>query len=160
METNTLTFNNLEKALTNFLNDFVSTYKSLLIRDNKKASGDLINSIKALNIEFNTTKYTGSISLKNYWKYVEYGRKPGKFPPPKKILNWVKVKKILPKPVKGIKPTEKQLAFLISRKIARDGIKPGNQFSEALNLVWTKYEKIISDAITKDLSETIDIIKL
>lgn len=160
METNTLTFNNLEKALTNFLNDFVSTYKSLLIRDNKKASGDLINSIKALNIEFNTTKYTGSISLKNYWKYVEYGRKPGKFPPPKKILNWVKVKKILPKPIKGIKPTEKQLAFLISRKIARDGIKPGNQFSEALNLVWTKYEKIISDAITKDLSETIDIIKL
>lgn len=160
METNTLTFNNLEKALTDFLNDFVSTYKSLLIRDNKKASGDLINSIKALNIEFNTTKYTGSISLKNYWKYVEYGRKPGKFPPPKKILNWVKVKKILPKPIKGIKPTEKQLAFLISRKIARDGIKPGNQFSEALNLVWTKYEKIISDAITKDLSETIDIIKL
>lgn len=160
METNTLTFNNLEKALTDFLNDFVSTYKSLLIRDNKKASGDLINSIKALNIEFNTTKYTGSISLKNYWKYVEYGRKPGKFPPPKKILNWVKVKKILPKPIKGIKPTEKQLAFLISRKIARDGIKPGNQFSEALNLVCTKYEKIISDAITKDLSETIDIIKL
>lgn len=160
METNTLTFNNLEKALTDFLNDFVSTYKSLLIRDNKKASGDLINSIKALNIEFNTTKYTGSISLKNYWKYVEYGRKPGKFPPPKKILNWVKVKKILPKPIKGIKPTEKQLAFLISRKIARDGIKPGNQFSEALNLVWTKYEKTISDAITKDLSETIDIIKL
>lgn len=160
METNTLTFSNLEKALENFVNDFVSTYKSLLIRDNKKASGDLVNSIKPLNIEFKSSKYTGSISLKNYWKYVEYGRKPGKFPPTKNILKWIKVKPILPRPVSGIKPTEKQLAFLISRKIARDGIKPGNQFEEALNLVWNKNEKLISDAITKDLSETIDMIKL
>lgn len=165
METNTLTievfsFTNLQKALNNFLNDLVNTYKNLLIRDNKKASGDLINSIKLRNIEFKNNKYQGSISLASYWKYVEYGRKPGKFPPPNKILKWIKIKPIIPRPNNGIKPTEKQLGFLISRKIARDGIKAGNQLSEALDLVWARNEKAISDAIELDLTTSIDLIKI
>lgn len=160
METNTLTFPNLEKAINDFIDDFVNTYKGLLIRDNKKATGDLIRSIKPIEIQFETNKYSGSISLAYYWKYVEYGRRPGKFPPPNKILDWVKIKPVIPRPVNGIKPTEKQLAFLISRKIARDGIEAGNQFKEALDLCWTKNKNKISDAISIDLQSNIDLIKI
>jgi len=160
METNALTFPNLEKAINDFVSDFVDTYKGLLIRDNKKATGDLIRSIKPIEIQFETNSYSGSISLANYWKYVEYGRRPGKFPPPNKILDWVKIKPVIPRPVNGIKPTEKQLAFLISRKIARDGIEAGNQFKEALDLTWAKNKNKISDAISIDLQSNIDLIKI
>lgn len=160
METNSLTFPNLEKALNDFISDFINTYKGLLIRDNKKATGDLIRSIKPIEINFESSKYTGSISLAYYWKYIEYGRRPGKFPPPNKILDWVKIKPVIPRPINGIKPTEKQLAFLISRKIARDGIKPGNQLEEALNLSWAKNKDNISNAISADLQEMINIIEI
>lgn len=160
METNSLTFTNLENALNNFITDFINTYKGLLIRDDKKATGDLIRSIKPIEIQFETNKYSGSISLANYWKYVEYGRRPGKFPPPNKILDWIKIKPVIPRPVNGIKPTEKQLAFLISRKIARDGIEAGNQFKEALDLTWAKNKDYISDAISTDLAANIELIKI
>ena len=145
METITLelSLSNTQNALDKFISDFISTYKSLLIRDNKKASGNLINSIKPLTIDFTSSKLTGSIKLAEYWKYVEYGRKPGdKFP-------------LLPRPINGIKPTD-----LISRKIARDGIKAGNQYSEALDLVWERNKDNISNAISLDLQQIIDTIKL
>lgn len=160
MEENTLKFVNLANALDRFVKDFTDTYKSLLRRDGKKATGNLIKSVTPLQISFGTGKYEGSVSLADYWKYVEYGRKKGgKFPPYAKILEWVRVKPVLPRPVNGLKPpTEKQLAFLICRKIARDGIEPGNQFDEALNLVWARQEANISSAITDDLQEAVNLI--
>lgn len=161
METDALTFTHLQGALDVFIDDFVKTYKGLLIRDNKKATGNLIDSVKSLELEFANNKYTGSISLASYWKYVEYGRrKGGKFPPFNKILEWVKVKPVLPREINGIKPTQKQLTFLICRKIARDGIEPGNQYKEALDLTWAKHRKNISDAISIDIEEQINLIKI
>ena len=168
METNSLTFPNLEKALNDFISDFINTYKGLLIRDDKKASGDLLRSIKPIEINFESSKYTGSISLREYWKYIEYGTGPQHIPDKRqqywpqrdKILKWIKVKPVIPRPVNGIKPTEKQLAFLISRKIHDDGIKPGRQFAEALNLTWAKNKDYISDAISTDLQSNIDLIKI
>lgn len=161
METITLEtgFKNLQKALDLFITDFCSVYKGMLIRDGKKATGNLIASVKPLEIEFSNDRMSGSISIADYWKYVEHGRRPGgKFPPFDKILEWVRVKPILPRPVNGLKPTDRQIAFLISRKIARDGIEPGNQFSEALDLVWARQKQNISDAITADIGDMVDLI--
>lgn len=159
MDQNVLKFNNLEKALNDFLNDFVENYRRELVNDGKKATGNLIRSIKNYGIEFNNGKVYGEISIADYWKYVEYGRRPGKFPPINKILAWVKVKPILPRPQNGLKPpTQEQIAFLVARKIAREGIKPGNQFTTALGDTWKRHEKRISDAITLDLQQSIDLI--
>ena len=168
METNSLTFSNLEKALNDFISDFINTYKGLLIRDDKKASGDLLRSIKPIEIEFSSNKISGSISLREYWNYIEYGTGPQHIPdkrqqywPPRdKILKWIKVKPVIPRPNNGIMPTEKQLTFLISRKIHDDGIKPGRQFTEALNLTWAKNKNKISDAISLDLAANIELIKI
>lgn len=154
-----ISFVNLQIALNSLIEDFIKTYKGLLIRDNKKASGNLISSLKPLSIQFTNGKVEADISIASYWKYVEYGRRPGKFPPVNKILEWIKIKPVIPRPMNGLKPpTEPQLAFLIARKIAREGIKPGNQFEEALNITWAKYEKQISDAISKDLNEMVDLV--
>lgn len=161
METSTLSFDNLQIALDSFINDFIQTYKGLLIRDDKKASGNLISSLKPVTIQFKNNKFEADISIASYWKYVEYGRRPGKFPPVNKILNWIKVKPVIPRPMNGLKPpTEPQLAFLIARKIARDGIKAGNQFKEALDMTWNRHYNDISSAITQDLNQAINLVTL
>lgn len=155
----TTDFKNLQATLAQFIQGLIQTYKSLLIRDGKKATGNLIKSIRPLDIKYSNNQMTLSISLASYWKYVENGRKPGKFPPMNNILDWIKIKPVIPRPMNGLKPpTEPQLAFLIARKIARDGIKPGNQFEEALKLSWTKWEQPISNAISKDLNQAIDVV--
>ena len=60
--------------------------------------------------------------LQDYWKYVEYGRKPGTFPNVGKIQEWIKIKPVIPRPLtNGIVPTEKQLSFLIGRSIKEKG---------------------------------------
>lgn len=157
MEEISLNFNNLNTLLNEFINDFINTYKSYLIRDKKNASGNLISSIQNLSIRFEGNQIVGEISLASYWKYIEYGRKPGKFPPPNAILSWVKTKPILPRPMNGLKaPSDKQLAFLIGRKIARDGIKPGNQFNQALNDTWERWKDRISQAISIDIQTVVN----
>jgi len=160
MEEITLKYNNLISSLNLFINDFMNTYKSLLIRDGKKASGNLIKSIGNVNITFQNGQINGEISLASYWKYVEYGRRPGKFPPPDSILDWVKIKPVIPRPNNNIPTSQNQLAFLIGRKIAREGIKPGNQFNEALEITWKKWENNISSAISTDINEIIQNITL
>lgn len=160
METE-IRFEKTEAAIAAFLQDFVSTYKGLLIRDGKKASGNLINSIREYSIELSGNGIEGSIELASYWKYVEYGRKPGKWPPRDKILEWIKIKPVLPRPVNGLKPpTQEQMAFLICRKIGKDGIEPGNQFSEALDIVWQRKKQEIESAVSKDLQAAVDLIRI
>ena len=158
MEEAALNYTSLITSLNGFINDFMNTYKSLLIRDGKKASGNLINSIRNVDIAFNNGEITGEFSLASYWKYVEYGRRPGKFPPLQNILDWVKIKPVIPRPVNGLKaPSEKQLAFLISRKIAKDGIKAGNQLQEALEITWSKWENTLSQSISEDIQRMVDM---
>ena len=66
-----------------------------------------------------------TFNLPKEWAYVESGRKPGKFPPPDAIRKWITVKPLVPRAGKnGRVPTIRQMAFLIGRKIAEQGIKP------------------------------------
>lgn len=147
-----ITLTSTQSIIEQFINDFVSTYKSFLIRDGKKASGNLINSVKNLGTTVTQSGIEANISIADYWKYVENGRRQGKFPPPDKMLEWVKVKHILPRSSE-LKITEPQLAYLVGRKIARYGIKPGNQFQEALDLTWDKWKLQITAAVNADLSK-------
>lgn len=72
-------------------------------------------------ITFQVDNLTITFNMPEYWKYIEYGRGSGKFPPPPAILDWITKKNILPRPINGITPTNNQLAFLIGRKISREG---------------------------------------
>lgn len=78
------------------------------------------------------------LELAEEWKYVEYGRKPGKFPNIGAMIEYVRNKPITPKPFtlpngKTKIPTENQLAFLIGRKIQEEGVAPKNLLSETLD---------------------------
>lgn len=83
-------------------------------------------------VKVNEYSYTIVFNLADYWQYVEDGRKIGKYPPIEAIKKWISVKPILPKPFNGKLPTNNQLAFLISRKIAKKGIKPKNYLKKTL----------------------------
>lgn len=134
--------------------DFLGQYRRRLIDDNKRATGNLINN-PAYMVEYDGRYLTVSLDLPDEWKYVEYGRKPGKFPPPDAIRRWIKVKPILPRPHNGKVPTENQLVYLIGRKIHRDGIPAGNYLSTTIrdfDIVGKVYDEI-SSLITANWTE-------
>ena len=153
MEKDALTFNNLQQVIDDFTKDVAETYKGLLLRDGKNATGELISSIKPMTPELVDGTFQCSLSLTPYWKYVENGRRPGKFPPIDNILDWVKTKPQLTRPNrldrKELAP--KQLAFLVARKIAAKGIQPGNQLEEAMDIVYARWKDRIDAAITADI---------
>ena len=86
-----------------------------------------------------TTEWKGNLfevyfDLPPYFHFAEYGRRPGKFPPPDAILKWVQFKRIVPRPGRdGKVPSTNQLVYLISRKIATKGTEGKHLFEKTLD---------------------------
>lgn len=55
----------------------------------------------------------------------------------------------------GKLPTQKQLAFLISRKIATEGIDPKPMLKKTLDQLNGFYLEMIKDAISEDIKKSI-----
>ena len=150
------------KGLEQIVMDFVAAYKRNLIGAGTTATGSLNESIKG-KIKQKGKWIEISINLNEYWKYVEKGRKPGKFPPVDAIKEWIKIKPVLPRPYNGKLPTTDQLAFLIGRKIATKGIKPRPILQNTIDTFglasmldqWIKseLERLTNNTITEALSE-------
>lgn len=126
-------------------------YQDNLIRNDRIASGDLLN-----NIEYEITRgdftYTIYVKMKDYWYYVENGRKAGKWPPIDNILNWIKIKPVLPRPnAEGKLPTPQQLAFLIARKIGEEGTEGTQDLRKATDTIWDTFEDRLYEAIDADV---------
>lgn len=126
-------------------------YQDNLIRNDRIASGDLLN-----NIEYEVTRgdftYTIYVKMKDYWYYVENGRKAGKMPPIDNILRWITVKPVLPRPnAKGKLPTPQQLAFLIARKIGEEGTEGTQDLRKATDTIWDTFEDRLYEAIDADV---------
>lgn len=149
-------FPNLKKALEDYINDVKLHYQDLLTKDNKRATGKLIDTIKA-NVKIGATQYTAELKLQDYWKYIEYGTKPH-WPPVSAILKWIHAKPILPKAIHGITPTENQLAFLIGRKISRDGTKGGNYLKDSIDDINAWYKNKFEEALSKDVGDELTVI--
>lgn len=126
-------------------------YQDNLIRNDRIASGNLLN-----NIEYEVTRgdftYTIYVKMKDYWYYVENGRKAGKWPPIDNILNWIKIKPVLPRPnAEGKLPTPQQLAFLIARKIGEEGTEGTQDLRKATDTIWDTFEDRLYEAIDEDV---------
>lgn len=147
----------IEIILKAFANDLERLYKSKL----PSASGELANSVSSI-INKNGNEYEVIFSLLDYWKYVEYGRKAGKFPPPEEIKRWVRVKHVLPRPFtlqsgRQVIPTENQLAFLIGKKIATEGIEPRPYLQDSINELAGQLVHDLAGAIANDFRKSITI---
>lgn len=154
-----MNWDNLTKVLNEFGQLLVTEYKEALILNDKNASDGLYNSVKY--ILDNKTKGQLSINLElmDYWKYVENGRKAGKWPPISAIQRWIEIKPVLPRPMaNGKLPTNEQLAFLIARKIGLEGIAPQPLLKQSLDNVMDVMMEFIEEAIVKDIQTDLDII--
>lgn len=71
---------NIERVLYALGDQIIDTYRRKLFDGRTNASGLLGNSLSCI-VQMEDGIYDLYISLQDYWKYVEYGRQPGKFPP-------------------------------------------------------------------------------
>ena len=146
-----LSLPNVQRVLGEFAVALRNEYQDNLILHNRIASGDLLNSVEYV-IDRDGYTYTVSLMLKDYWYFVENGRKAGKMPPMDAILSWIKAKPVLPRPnAKGKLPTPQQLAFLIARKIGKEGTEGTQDLRKATDTIWDTFEDRLYEAIDEDV---------
>ena len=135
--------------LTNTMEDY-RKFLETVTKENTKHY-ELSNNIK-FNLQVNDTLFEIEFQAPSYWKYANYGRGPGKFPPPDKIEDWIIRRKITPYPTRsGKTPTRKQLTYLISRKIAREGFEGSGFLEKSLEEQQDYWEDRIKESISKDI---------
>lgn len=146
---------NLKEALEAYGQVLEEQYREQIATTGAFASGRLFDSVHHI-IEINDTTIDLCLSMEEYWKWVEEGRGPGKFPPLDKIEEWITIKPIAPYPdARGKVPSNKQLVFLIGRKIAQEGTEGKHLLDNAIEST-QDWMEIIDDAISKDISIEID----
>ena len=70
----------LIRVLETLGNQIIDVYRRKLQDGKSNASGSLGNTLSCI-VKTEDGVYDLYISMQDYWKYVEYGRRPGKFPP-------------------------------------------------------------------------------
>ena len=111
------------------------------------------------------TEYNGNLfqlyfNLPDYWQYAEYGRGPGKMPPVNKILKWIEFKHLVPHSNNGRVPTTVQLAFAISKHIAKYGTQGKHLLQETIDSTYDtlvdRLVEAIADKIENELEKDIE----
>lgn len=152
-------FKRVEKVLIDFAELMRDGYKERLASEGINASGSLSNSVAA-QVEMNGTVFEVSLTLNEYWKYIEGGRPPtqnnGNGELRRSILQWIKVKPVLPKPFDGKLPTEEQLAYLISRKIHKEGYEGKEPLKKTFEVVEDMLRDDLEIAFAEDIAEDIE----
>lgn len=145
----------LTEVLNEFADAFIQNARNNLDANQSNASHNLYNSFEKV-IEVGEDYFKVSISLADYWQFLENGRGPGKFPPVDKIKEWIEVKPVNPTPLSnGKTPSVEQLSFLIGRKIANEGTEGQPFFEPAKEQTIREFEDKINQAIDEDVSNFI-----
>ena len=141
-------YQDLIQVLQDYAYEAKDIIKHELVNNDKVASGALLSSIET-EVITGDGEYKVVLHAEDYLKYIEQGRQQGgKFPPIDAIKEWIEIKPVLPRPFdNGKLPTTDQLAFLIARSIAENGIKPTPILSETVEELNAKYEPLINEAL-------------
>jgi hypothetical protein len=135
-------------------NQVVILAKQNLIRGKKIAAGTLYNSV-----EYEVNQSTGEIDFyyADEGKFVESGRKPNsRFPPPNVISRWAKIKGIPQfRDKKGRYISNDSRTFLLSRAIAKKGIRPFPFFTDAIEQATEQLYSSLEDALAKDIEDSL-----
>lgn len=166
---NDIQFTRLEAVLNAYGEDVATRYRQKLDEAGKNATSALRDTLRPY-VERDGDIYTVYLALQDYWKYLERGtrmqgpyRQQGKFPPLAPILAWVQAKPVIPyMGSNGKIPTQRQLAFLIARKIWRDGTRPfwflRDSLAEAGD-IQERVEAAIHEDIAQWIKDLIDSIR-
>ena len=114
---------------------------------NKVASGTLARSVQVAIIKQNSGVDSLLIMMEDYGRYVQQGRKKGKFAPIKPLLQWIKDRNLKGRDKKtGRYITDLSFAFRISRNIKKFGIR-------GADFVYLSVEDIINNPKITELLE-------
>lgn len=153
MEENTLILPTVMSFLQEYAAEVERVYKESLTDSDHIASRDLYNSIST-TVEVDGQAYYVRMTLEDYWKYIEEGTRPH-WPPPSALLRWIEVKPVIPRPDgRGRIPTPQQLAYLIGRKIAREGTEGTHDLARTVEEVNLQFEQRLQDALAQDCAES------
>ena len=119
---------NFRKAVLQYGEMYIAELTKQLLLNNKKASGELIDSLDYKLID-TVDGILIDILASDYLKVVDKGLKPCRFPNVKKIIKWVDVRNIKPKNKKF--KTNEDVGWAIAKSIDRKGIKPTNVLRKA-----------------------------
>ena len=156
-----ISFPHLQEVLEAYGQALADRYKDNLQGSDRMATGNLVNSIRSI-VTFNDRTFEVSLSLEDYYKYIEEGTGLSHKPDPHSpyrvpyapILQWVKVKPVIPYPdTNGKLPTPESLAWMIKRKIDKFGIEGKEDLKDAMDSVTQDWEQRIEDALTDDISD-------
>lgn len=143
---------NFLTTLDEYAREAKELYKRKLTDKGINASYTLLNSVET-TVKRNDDTFTVTINLEDYWYYVENGRKAGRFPPIDKILEWIRIKPVIPyTDSRGRLPTEEQLAFLIARKIANEGTEGRKVLFETVDELNRHYLPLLQKALDDDFA--------
>jgi len=120
-----------------------------LNKGDKNASGDLAKSLK-VEVAEGGSLISVRFKAKEYWKYVDGGRRPGKRPPIAPLERWI-VKKL------GLSDEDsiKSIAFAIANKIKKKGIKPTYIFRDNVRKFKGKLRILLTDVSKEDVTKEI-----
>lgn len=152
-----INLNNVMAVLEEYGQEVRNEYQDNLIKSGRIATGDLLNSVE-YRVETNGQVYEVKLTLEDYWKYVEDGTRPH-WPPMDKILEWITAKPVIPRPDdRGIKPTPRQLAYLIGRKISEVGTEGSDDLQRAIDTINAKYRDKLVYALSQDMEVIMKVI--
>lgn len=162
-----MAFTNTSTALRQTGGLIVSRLAQGLTESNSDASGELKESIE-FKVKATAKKIELDIIMLDYWGAVDEGRKAGKQPPIDKIKEWLTYPNVKSKlgSSDSLSSTDiaktNSLAYMIARKIGREGTK-GNNFATDVfdsKLLTQELPEAIANAVVEDadliLQELID----
>lgn len=150
--------NEIRNVLEKYGKQMVMAVQDKLIRDNTNASGDAVNSVTA-----DVTDTTITILGNRYIQAIDKGRSAGKrMPPVVNILEWIKTRGIRQMSSSKRVMRDRDLAWVIARKISREGTlkRFGNTGTNLLGFVTNQYAEPLTNEIAELITkQTLDVSK-
>lgn len=113
--------NYIETLVDRYLAEFEEVIIKNMASKDRNASKRFVKSLKR-NVVTDGDRVIGQSRALEYFKWLDQGRGPGKFPPRQAIEEWISQKNIKPFEDKKGKPmSAKSMAFIISRRMANEG---------------------------------------
>lgn len=154
--------NNTELAVTSIMETFKSSFKEALTNENVNASGEMDRSTETVILSADNF-VSGSVRTLGYWKYTNFGRggatksSAGKGVVKERIKKWISDKGLPEWKRKkadgseGKNMTRDEQAFLITRKIQREGFEGKDYVTPIIEEMQPEVDRLIAFAIFEDL---------
>lgn len=157
---------NTEIAVQSIMETFKSSFKEALVNENVNASGDMDRKTETVILSADNF-VSGSVRTLGYWKYSNFGRGAatksgaGKGVVKDRIKKWIDDKGLPEWKRKkkdgtdGKNMTRDEQAFLITRKIQREGYEGKDYLTPIINDLQPEVDKLIEFALFEDLKNSL-----